>query len=420
MLDIEGISFNYGTAKVLDNIVFSAGRGECIGIIGPNGSGKSTLLKTLGKVLKPSSGRVVLGGKELERYSPKELSRHMAVVPQDTNIDFDFTCLEVVLMGRNPHMGRFALEGKRDLDIAKQSMMLTSTWHLRERPFSEGSGGERQRVIIARALAPEPSVLLLDEPVSHLDINHQIEILELIERLKGQRGLVVMIVLHDLNLAARYCDRLMLLYENKILATGSPTEVITREYIGKAFRANVIIRKHPITGFLYVTLLNGLDAIEPATGKTVHVVCGAGTGARLLYALRSRGYNVTAGVLNVLDSDYDAAMQLNIKTVGEAPFSPITPESYGQALEAMKKADAILISGVPFGWGNLQNLQAALEASGTKPVILLENGVEKFDFTGGEAALLLEKIKASGAIVAKDEDALIKAIERGNKNRTGE
>jgi iron complex transport system ATP-binding protein len=412
MLDIERISFNYGTAKVLEGITFRAGRGECIGIIGPNGSGKSTLLKTLSKVLRPSSGRVVLCDKELERYSSKELARHMAVVPQDTNIDFDFTCLEVVLMGRNPHMGRFELEGKRELDIAGECMILTSTWHLRERPFSEVSGGERQRVIIARALAQEPAVLLLDEPVSHLDINHQIEILDLVERLKGQRGLVVMIVLHDLNLAARYCDRLMLLYENKILATGSPAEVLTHEYIGQAFRANVVIRKHPLTGFLYVTLLNALEAQEPATGKAVHVVCGAGTGTRLLFTLRSRGYNVTAGVLNVLDSDYDAAVQLSIKTVSEAPFSPITPESYARALDMMMRADAIVISDVPFGWGNLKNLQAVIEASGSKPVMLVENQNEERDFTGGEAARMLERIKASGAIIVKDDEALIEALGR--------
>jgi iron complex transport system ATP-binding protein len=136
MLDIKSLSFNYGTVKVLDDITFKAEVGECIGIIGPNGSGKSTLLKTLSKILKPASGTVVLSGKELARYSSRELARHMAVVPQDTNIGFDFTCMEVVLMGRNPHMKRFEIEGRKDMDIAKEAMVLTNTWHLRERPFS--------------------------------------------------------------------------------------------------------------------------------------------------------------------------------------------------------------------------------------------------------------------------------------------
>jgi len=299
MLDIKGLSFNYGTARVLDSITFSAEKGECIGIIGPNGSGKSTLLKALSKILKPSSGTVVLCGKDLERYSTKELARHMAVVPQDTGIDFDFTCLEVVLMGRNPHMGRFEIEGRKDADIARESMMLTSTWHLRERPFVELSGGERQRVIIARALAQQPSVLLLDEPVSHLDINHQIEILDLVEKLKKERGLVVIIILHDLNLAARYCDRLILLHNNRILATGGPDDVITQENIRAAFRANVMVKKHPVTGYIYVTLLNALEPAGPSNGHTAHLVSGAGTGTQLMYLLRSEGYSRDAGALNV-------------------------------------------------------------------------------------------------------------------------
>lgn len=408
MLDIKSLSFSYGTAKVLDNITFSAGKGECIGIIGPNGSGKSTLLKTLSKILKPTSGMVVLCGKDLESLSPKELARHMAVVPQDTNIDFDFTCVEVVLMGRNPHMGRFELEGRKEADIAMESMMLTNTWHLRERPFSELSGGERQRVIIARALAQAPSILLLDEPVSHLDINHQIEILDLVERLKTERGLVVIIILHDLNLAARYCDRLILLSENKILSTGTPEDVLTQENVRKAFKANVLVKKHPVTGYLYVTLLNALESAGPSNGRTVHLVCGAGTGTQLMYMLRSHGYNVTTGALNVLDSDYDTAVQLRIPAVSEAPFSPITPEAYAQVVGMMKESDIVVISDVPFGWGNLKNLEAVLEAD--RPVIIVEKS-QVSDFTNGNATGLLKKLRDSGAATVKTGEELIEKLE---------
>lgn len=409
MLDVERISVDYGTSRVLKDITFSVEKGECIGIIGPNGSGKSTLLKALSKILKPTSGRVVVCGRGLERYSVKELARHMAVVPQETGIEFDFTCLEIVMMGRNPHMGRFEVEGKKDMDIAREAMRLTNTWHLRDRPFSGISGGERQRVIIARALAQEPSVLLMDEPVSHLDINYQIEILDLVERLKAERSMVVIVVFHDLNLAARYCDRLILLSDSRILAAGKPDEVLTQEHIREAFHANVAVRKHPLTGYLYVTPLNSCGAAEPSNGKTIHIICGAGTGTRLMYLLRSKGYNVTAGVLNVLDSDHDTATHLNIKTVSEAPFSPITPESYGQLLETIKKADAVVIADVPIGWGNLKNLQAVIEA---KPGVLyiIENDKEKRDYTNGEATRILETLKASGAITVKGADELMKAL----------
>jgi len=410
MLDINGLSFKYGTTRVLEDISFRVGKGECIGIIGPNGSGKSTLLKTMSKVLKPSSGRIVLLGKELELYSAKELARQMAFVPQDTSVDFDFTCLEVVLMGRNPHMKRFELEGRRDMEIAREAMALTNTWHLRERPLAEVSGGERQRVIIARALAQEPSVLLLDEPVSHLDINHQIEVLDLAVRLKNERGLLVVVILHDLNLAARYCDRLILLHESKILVSGTPGDVLTGDNIKKAFHANVLVRRHPVTGFLYLTLLNSLDRREPSIGKTVHVVCGAGTGTQLMYLLCSRGYNVTTGVLNVLDSDYDTAEQLSIKIVSEAPFSPITAESYAQGLALIKAADILVISDVPFGWGNIRNLEAVIEAGAGKPVLMLEKEASERDFTNGEAAKMLNKIISSGAIQVQNVNELINSL----------
>jgi iron complex transport system ATP-binding protein len=407
---VRGLSCSYGNAKVLENIFFRSGQGECVGIIGPNGSGKSTLLKALSRIIRPSAGTIALCGKDLRSMRSAEMARAMAVVPQDTATDFDFSCLEIVLMGRNPHMKRFALEGAKDYEIARSSMELTSTWELRDRKISELSGGERQRVIIARALAQEPVVLLLDEPVSHLDINHQIEILELIDRLKRTRGMLVVMVIHDLNLAARYCDRLILLNESTIEAAGTPDEVLTRDNIRKAFRADVLVRRHPATGTIYVTPLKAAaPAGDPGNGRLVHIISGAGTGTRLMYALASRGYRLTAGVLNALDSDYEAAGQLGIRVIGEAPFSPITPESSAQNTEAMNAADAIVISDLPFGWGNLMNLEAVLPFAGRKPIVLVESG-ESRDFTGGKATGMIEQLKLRGAILAGNADEAVEKI----------
>lgn len=411
MLDVKSICCGYGQSDVLKDITFTVEKGECIGIIGPNGSGKSTLLKTLSKTLKPSSGSVVLLDKGLELYSSKELARSMAVVPQDSVVEFDFSCLDIVLMGRSPHLKRFELEGKKDMDIVRKSMELTNTWSLRDRPYSQVSGGERQRITIARALAQQPSALLLDEPVSHLDIEHQIEVLDLVERLKNEQGILAVMILHDLNLAARYCDRLILLSGNGILAGGKPDEVLTEANIACAFHARVLIRKHPLTGYLYVTLLNSIETMEPSLQKTVHVICGAGTGTQVLYALRTKGYRVTAGVLNVLDSDYETASQLGIKTVSEAPFSPITPDSYAQNVELMKNADVIVLSGVPFGFGNLRNLEAALEVAVLKPVMILASESER-DYTGGTAGQMLESLAALGAVRVPGTEALMAALGR--------
>lgn len=414
-LDVTRLSINYGNTNVLENVFISSGCGECIGIIGPNGSGKSTLLKALSKIIRPASGSVVLSGRDLASIPLNELARSMAVVSQDAHSDFEFSCLEIVLMGRNPHMNRFAVEGRRDYEIAEASMRLTSTWHLKDRMFNELSGGERQRVVIARALAQEPSVLLLDEPVSHLDINHQIEILELVDTLKKTKGLLIIMVIHDLNLAARYCDRLILLNDRTIHAAGTPAEVLTREHIRCAFKADVLVRRHPLTGSIYVTLMNTVKPdLQCNGGLKVHVVSGAGTGARLLYALASQGYTLTAGVLNVLDSDYDVAAGLGVKTITEAPFSPITPEASAQSLEAMEAADAIVVSDVPFGWGNLKNLEAVAELAGRKQIVLIEGG-EARDFAKGRATELIGRLKAHGAMVVGSVDEAVEAVARGRE-----
>ena len=196
---------------MLNGISLAIDRGEIAGIIGPNGSGKTTLLKLLSKVLKQESGSIRLMGRDLASMKHKEIARIVGVVPQGTSIAFSFTVREVVLMGRSPHLGILQMEQEADLKIADNAMGLTDTLELADRNIDELSGGECQRVIIARALAQEPKIMLLDEPTSYLDINHQLEIFDLIKRLNKERDLTVVIVSHDLNMAAEYCDRLILL-----------------------------------------------------------------------------------------------------------------------------------------------------------------------------------------------------------------
>ena len=211
VLTIDGIDCSYGSVNVLNGINFAVESGDFLGILGPNGSGKTTLLRSISRVLQPKRGLILIDDKDIYGMKSVDVAKQLAVVPQSTPITFDFTALEVVLMGRNPHMPRFKMESKEDLAIARKSMELTRTWEFADRPVNELSGGERQRVIIVRALTQEPRILLLDEPTTHLDICNQLEIMDLIKQLSKTKKLLIIAVFHDFNLAARYCDSIILL-----------------------------------------------------------------------------------------------------------------------------------------------------------------------------------------------------------------
>jgi iron complex transport system ATP-binding protein len=216
-----------------------------MGLIGPNGSGKTTLLRVLSGLMAPRRGHVYLDGRNIREFSRREIARRVAVVPQELAMPFAFSAYEMVMMGRTPHVRPILGAGPRDRQVVTEKMELTATSVLAERPFNELSGGEKQRVIMAMALAQEPQILLLDEPTVHLDINHQVEILELIKRLNRQENLTVLATMHDLNLAALYFDRLILLDGGRVAANGSPAEVLREESIRQVFQADVQVQEHP-------------------------------------------------------------------------------------------------------------------------------------------------------------------------------
>jgi len=412
-LEIKDVDAHYGSTKILDSINFSASHGELMGIIGPNGSGKTTLLRTISRILKPKVGTILLEGRDVQGMKDKEFSRNFASVPQDTTINFDFSALDIVLIGRNPHLGRLELETEKDIEIARRSMELTNCWRLAERPITELSGGERQLVIIARALTQEPKVLLLDEPTSHLDIKYQIEIMELLKRLTTEEKLIVIAVIHDLNLAARYCDRLVLLHEGKIVSLGMQAQVLTAENIKNTFGADVVVKKHALTNQCYVSPVPSPLKHENKneTGRvTIHLICGGGEGASLMHELSERGYKVTAGVVNMLDTDYEVAKLLNIPVVAEAPFSPITQEAFQTHLALVDKANVVVLCNIPFGFGNLKNLEVAERAlERNKPLLVFEaTSIEKRDFTNGETTKRFITLKNKGAVMVNNEEEVLK------------
>jgi len=252
--------FGKGNEWALKGLRFEVQSGEVLGVIGPNGSGKTSLLKLLSRVLRPQEGEIYLFGSQLAEMSPDAIARLVALVPQDSRQIFPFTIAETVMMGRFPHhrsRGRlfgFGWEGPEDIRLATQAMKETDVAHLAHRSIDNVSGGERQRAIIARALTQQPQVLLLDEPTAFLDLNHQLEICMILRRLNEKRGLTVVLVSHDLNLASQYCDRLMLLKEGEIFRLGPPEEVIRPDVLAAVYRCEVLVDRHPMSGLPRVTL----------------------------------------------------------------------------------------------------------------------------------------------------------------------
>ena len=253
MLSASDVSYGYpGRTFALRDVDVLVPRGSLTGLLGPNGCGKTTLLKLLSGVLHPERGTVAFDGRAVRHIPRRELARHIAVVPQETHPAFDYTALEMVLMGRHPHLGPFQLEGPHDLAVAHDAMAATGTSELADRPYMTLSGGEKQRVVIASALAQSPDVLLLDEPTASLDLGYQLEVASLLSRLNRDRGVTVVLATHDLNLAASLCDTLVLLRGGRVLAQGPTREVLTPSMIAQLYDVDAEVRYHEGAGHLTV------------------------------------------------------------------------------------------------------------------------------------------------------------------------
>jgi iron complex transport system ATP-binding protein len=262
MITISNLNAGYYSTDILHDISLQINKGDFLGIIGPNGSGKTTLLRVFSRALKPRQGLILLNGKETARMGLKEFCRQAAFVSQDTAVNFSFTAFEIVLMGRIPHQKRLAGQTKQDLSAAHEAMVLTDTEMLKNKHINELSSGERQRVFIAKSLAQEPTVLFLDEPTSHLDIGHQIQILDMLKTLNRGKNLTIVIIMHDLNLAAEYCNRLVLLDRGKIFAAGAPETVLTYQTIESVYKTVVVVDKNPINNKPYVLLVSATDKLQ--------------------------------------------------------------------------------------------------------------------------------------------------------------
>ncbi|MGM0421362.1 MAG: heme ABC transporter ATP-binding protein [Bacillota bacterium] len=396
MIDIQNLSFSYKKEKVLKQLSLSIKAKELIGIIGPNGSGKSTLLKNISRVITPDAGMIYINNKQLNKLSANELALQLAVVPQDTSIKFDFTVYELVMMGRNPYQDRWGRVTQEDRNKVREALDLTDTLQFSDRSLNNLSGGERQRVIIARALAQDPAILLLDEPTSSLDINYQGEIFDLIAYLNREKELTTIIVSHDLNLASQYCQRLILLNRGEIFASGRPEDVLTEENISEVYNADVIIKENFISGKPYVAIIpnqNKFDLNKKATSFSIHLICGGGSAQKLLPKLNNMRVNITVGILNQGDSDWQLAKSCGAKVVEIAPFAYITSNDLERNEVELEKSDLIIVSDLPFGHGNIENLKQLLSVNDKDIYMLAERKIEEKDYTNGEATKIWNTLK---------------------------
>ncbi len=350
MIVVKDLSAGYSKV-VISGVSFRVEKGEVVGIIGPNGSGKSTLLKTISALLKPVRGVVYLDGKNVHEMSPSKLSKAMAITTTERPDVGFLTGFEVVSLGRYPYTDAFGRLNERDVEVIMESLRLVNAEHLANKPFFEMSDGERQKILIARALAQEPRVLILDEPTSFLDAKHRIEISLLLRRIAIEKGIAVILTTHDLELALRVCDRIVMVKNGRIVTEIKP-EDLNCEEITNLYELD-LAEFDPILGTFEVK----------CEGKPlVHLVCGGGSGAKVMRVLARKGIPFTTGVIHENDIDCYVARRCAFEVVVERAFDEIREDSFKKALVLVKRIGIVLDTGFPIGKLNVKNLELLEQA----------------------------------------------------------
>ncbi len=394
LVALRDVDFAYDERPVLRRISFALQPGDIVGIVGPNGSGKSTLVDLIDGLHQPVAGEVLVKGKPTRAYKRKEMAREVALVPQHFDLDFDLAVREVVEMGSYCLGKDPAVCGDPDLMLARLGVA-----DLASRRFSELSGGEKQLVVLAQALMQQAPLLLLDEPASALDVSHQLRLFDLLKELNAD-GLTVLCILHDLNLALHYFDKLLVLSDGEVAAFGPSDDVLRPEVVEAVYGVRAYLHRH--AGRTYLTFSPRLRGER--RGR-VHLVCGGGTGAGLMRELVDAGYEVTAGVLNALDTDEETGRELGLHMAVEAPFSAVGDEAHAENLEMMRAADLVVVCAVPVSHGNARNIEAAREALAAGISVWADEGVRANDFVGA-----VDGLAEAGAQFFAGEEALLVAV----------
>ncbi len=367
LLEASGLGFEVSGKSILDGVDFTVGRGELLGVIGPNGAGKTTLLRLLCGLLPPTHGRVLLSGKPLESIGHRERARLVSFMSQDIAQDFGFRVLEVVLMGRYPHLGRFERESGEDVEKARRTLSYVGLSGCEDRPFGELSGGERQLVLFAKVLLQETELIALDEPSSHLDIKHQDTIFSMAEELASE-GKAVIASVHNLNVASHYCRRLLLLADGKTAAAGSPDEVLLADRLERVYGVKTLVSRSAATGSLDVSVV---PFRAGKGGVRVHLIGGAGSAVNLTRELYRSGFSLTGGIAHARDSDETLWKNLGVDCFSVDAFSRISDRDIEGAATLVREAEVVVLCPFPVGAGNAGNLRLAARA---KKLVILESG----------------------------------------------
>lgn len=407
LLVLEGVSAGYGVRPALREVGLRVQAGEVVGLIGPNGSGKTSAIRVASRTLRPEAGKVLVDGRDPYAMRSREAACLVAVVPQEVSATFAFSALEVVLMGRSPYLSAIGGGSPEDYRRSREAMEVAGVHHLGDRPIDQLSGGEKQRVLLAQALAQDAPLLLLDEPTTHLDLRHVVGILATVRTL-AREGRAILAVFHDLNLAAGVCDRIVALDQGRVVAEGDPHEVVTPGFIQAVYGVEAEVVPHVVTGRPTVMLAPGhRPAALPGLARA-HVVGGAGRGAPVMRALAERGFEVTAGVLHATDTDAEVAERLNLERVTVPPFSAVDDEAEAEAEALMARSAVVVVADAPYGPGNVGNLRAAVRAAerGILVVVLEGAPIGERDFTEGQATELWGRLVERAAVARSYEEVL--------------